>query len=125
MILSPWRQQRDDTIIMNILVLLSLLVPQAVLYHTATALSVIPTLSNHAPPWATLEERVYATGSGRRLQQQLEGDGNAHIKAKQRRFDSDDKIIRVKLYRDSAAWCPYCQRVWLLLEEERIPYHQA
>ena len=30
--------------------------------------------------------------------------------------------MRVTLYRDMAAWCPYCQKVWLLLEEKRIPY---
>ena len=29
---------------------------------------------------------------------------------------------RVKLYRDHASWCPYCQKIWLQLEEKRIPY---
>ena len=26
------------------------------------------------------------------------------------------------LYRDHHAWCPYCQKIWLWLEEQRIPY---
>ena len=26
------------------------------------------------------------------------------------------------LYRDHAAWCPYCQKVWMMLEEKQIPY---
>ena len=26
------------------------------------------------------------------------------------------------LYRDHHAWCPYCQKVWLFLEEMQIPY---
>eukprot|EP00633_Aureoumbra_lagunensis_P009768 CAMPEP_0197322712 /NCGR_PEP_ID=MMETSP0891-20130614/70063_1 /TAXON_ID=44058 ORGANISM="Aureoumbra lagunensis, Strain CCMP1510" /NCGR_SAMPLE_ID=MMETSP0891 /ASSEMBLY_ACC=CAM_ASM_000534 /LENGTH=475 /DNA_ID=CAMNT_0042815169 /DNA_START=1040 /DNA_END=2470 /DNA_ORIENTATION=+ len=28
----------------------------------------------------------------------------------------------LKLYRDSASWCPYCQKVWPLLEEKRVSY---
>lgn len=28
----------------------------------------------------------------------------------------------VTLYRDSAAWCPYCQKTWMALEETRVPY---
>ena len=30
--------------------------------------------------------------------------------------------VRVTLYRDSASWCPYCQKVWMTLEQKRIPY---
>ena len=26
------------------------------------------------------------------------------------------------MYRDTAAWCPYCEKVWLALEEKRVPY---
>jgi glutathione S-transferase len=29
---------------------------------------------------------------------------------------------RVTLYRDNHAWCPYCQKIWLWLEEKQIPY---
>jgi len=36
------------------------------------------------------------------------------------RFSESD--VRVTFYRDSASWCPYCQKVWLMLEEKGIPY---
>eukprot|EP00392_Amoebophrya_sp_AT5.2_P000055 g55.t1 len=29
---------------------------------------------------------------------------------------------KVVLFRDNHAWCPYCQKVWLFLEEKRVPY---
>jgi glutathione S-transferase len=38
-------------------------------------------------------------------------------------YDSDEeKDVRVTFFRDSASWCPYCQKVWMTLEEKRIPY---
>jgi len=30
--------------------------------------------------------------------------------------------INVTLFRDHHAWCPYCQKIWLYLEEHEIPY---
>ena len=41
--------------------------------------------------------------------------------ADRRLFDGDTEP-RVLLYRDSAAWCPYCQLVWIALEERRVSY---
>lgn len=26
------------------------------------------------------------------------------------------------LFRDHHAWCPYCQKIWLWLEEKKVPY---
>lgn len=52
------------------------------------------------------------------------GYGKASPLHKLRLFDesNDEKDVRVIFYRDSASWCPYCQKVWMALEEKRIPY---
>jgi len=41
-----------------------------------------------------------------------------------RLFDKSntEDSVRVTFYRDSASWCPYCQKVWITLEEKKIPY---
>jgi glutathione S-transferase len=39
-----------------------------------------------------------------------------------RLFGASEADVRVTLYRDKHAWCPYCQKIWLWLEEKRIPY---
>lgn len=39
-----------------------------------------------------------------------------------RLFNQPEENVRVTLYRDHHAWCPYCQKVWLWLEEKQIPY---
>jgi len=48
--------------------------------------------------------------------------GPASAQALLRLFGSEEAAVRVTLYRDHHAWCPYCQKVWLWLEERRIPY---
>ncbi len=80
-----------------------------------------------APSWDTLLSAAKETEMGIKLTAQKElrekGLGPTHTDNKVRLFGakSEDEI-RVVLYRDSAAWCPYCQKVWLLLEEKQIPF---
>ncbi|MFQ3613850.1 MAG: glutathione S-transferase family protein [Cyanobacteriota bacterium] len=49
-------------------------------------------------------------------------NGPTNAQARLRLFDHAEAEVRVTLYRDHHAWCPYCQKVWLWLEEKRIPY---
>ena len=49
-----------------------------------------------------------------------EGDNNPY--ALERFFGRAREQVRVTLYRDNHAWCPYCQKIWLWLEWKRIPY---
>ncbi|MFM8525756.1 MAG: glutathione S-transferase family protein [Cyanobacteriota bacterium] len=48
--------------------------------------------------------------------------GPTNAQADLRLFGQPESAVRVTLYRDHHAWCPYCQKVWLWLEERRIPY---
>ena len=49
-------------------------------------------------------------------------NGPTSSQAVLRLFGHSESDVRVTLYRDHHAWCPYCQKVWLLLEFQRIPY---
>eukprot|EP00877_Chromochloris_zofingiensis_P005299 jgi/Chrzof1/14770/Cz09g15160.t1 len=79
--------------------------------------------SDTAPSWDMLEQMV-------RAQEQEFGisymnpdleKGPTHPLSLKRTFGKSEPI-EVKLYRDHAGWCPYCQKVWLQLEEKQIPY---
>lgn len=48
--------------------------------------------------------------------------GPTNAQSKLRLFGQSESEVRVTLYRDNHAWCPYCQKVWLWLEEKQIPY---
>lgn len=64
--------------------------------------------------WEALQDQVKVFG------EQTESP-SVVAKATQRLFGYDMQPT-VTLYRDSAAWCPYCQKVWMALEEKEIPY---
>ncbi len=49
-------------------------------------------------------------------------NGPTNAQSRLRRFGQPESSIRVTLFRDHHAWCPYCQKIWLWLEEKRIPY---
>ena len=49
-------------------------------------------------------------------------NGSTNAQAHLRLFGQAETDVRVTLYRDKHAWCPYCQKVWLWLEEKQIPY---
>ncbi|MCU0569907.1 MAG: glutathione S-transferase family protein [Oculatellaceae cyanobacterium Prado106] len=49
-------------------------------------------------------------------------NGATNAQARLRLFGHPESAVRVTLYRDHHAWCPYCQKVWLWLEEKQIPY---
>lgn len=48
--------------------------------------------------------------------------GPASAQARWRPFGQPLEAVRVVLIRDHHAWCPYCQKIWLWLEEQRVPY---
>ena|GEM_PF-71017 len=79
------------------------------------ALSMISTPTPCAPlSWSELEELTNFQVDT------IHGATNAQ--ARLRLFGQSESAVRVTLYRDNHAWCPYCQKVWLWLEEKQIPY---
>jgi glutathione S-transferase len=49
-------------------------------------------------------------------------NGQTNSQSTLRLFTRSAAEVRVTLYRDNHAWCPYCQKIWLWLEEKQIPY---
>jgi glutathione S-transferase len=73
-----------------------------------TPSSATPLSWSELEPWAAAEpDRV---------------QGPTNAQAQLRLFGAPESAVRVTLYRDHHAWCPYCQKIWLWLEERRIPY---
>ncbi len=66
-------------------------------------------LEGSIPSWGELQARLTVIPTNR-----------PSAAATTRLFGSDTPVVT--LYRDSAAWCPYCQKVWIALEEKQIPY---
>ena len=83
-------------------------------------------MSSQLPGWEDLTTLAKGTLTGQRMESEAvlreKGEGLAHQDAKFRLFGSKGEP-RVTYYRDTAGWCPYCQKVWILLEVKKIPYN--
>eukprot|EP01031_Cornospumella_fuschlensis_P026502 gene26502-32026_t len=81
---------------------------------------------DNALSWLDLEKILASKESAEEKDNfalQQVGRGSTSSLAKIRLFDAEDGFDpEITLYRDSAAWCPYCEKVWLYLEEKRVPY---
>ena len=75
-----------------------------------------------APSWEDIGARL--PEKERSLQALRDsGRGPTDVAANLRLFDLPDGASpRVVLWRDQSAWCPYCHKVIMLLEEKRVPY---
>ncbi|MEL6501501.1 MAG: glutathione S-transferase [Cyanobacteria bacterium J06623_1] len=49
-------------------------------------------------------------------------NGQTNAQSTLRLFGQTEADVRVTLFRDNHAWCPYCQKIWLWLEEKQVPY---
>jgi len=79
------------------------------------AAPVMSAAASAAPAVSELATAVAATSTGQQLlaeeAERARGAGSAHTDAKLRLFGRTEADVRVTLYRDTAAWCPYCQKV--------------
>ncbi|KAL4535030.1 hypothetical protein Ndes2437B_g05782 [Nannochloris sp. 'desiccata'] len=76
---------------------------------------------NTAPSWEELQAMVDKQTKELGVEAQDLETGPSNPAALRRTFGQPGEP-RVKLYRDHAAWCPYCHKVVLQLEEKKIPY---
>lgn len=84
----------------------------------------LASMKDNASSWEELavELKSKQTPEERKFRTNLEnGQGLPSALATKRLFGGA-KEPRVTLYRDSAAWCPYCQKLWIALEEKKVPY---
>jgi glutathione S-transferase len=103
--------------------------PAAAAAAAAAPTTATTTFSDNAPTWDALRDLVQqqeaqhdlSDRGGSFLSPDLE-NGPPHPLALRRLFGAPENEVEIVLYRDHAAWCPYCEKVVLQLEEKRIPY---
>ena len=83
----------------------------------------IKELSRTAPSWDDLSKLLKKQQTKEEINFRAKlSNGEIHSPlASMRLFGSDTKP-RTTFYRDHASWCPYCQKVWIALEEKQVSY---
>lgn len=84
------------------------------------------TLPETVLDWEAISAACHDTETGKKLAAEEalreKGEGLPHVTSKLRLFGHAEEDVRVTLYRDHAGWCPYCQKLWMMLELKQIPY---
>jgi len=79
------------------------------------------------PLWSDLQQQASETAVGQALNDEIElrkqGRGSAHVHNTLRTFSDDatTEVPAITVFRDHAGWCPYCQKLMLLIEEKQVP----
>ena len=91
---------------------------------TYTSLSMSSVATTEVPTWSDLQSKSKETIVGKALEAEStlrkEGKGSAFVQNKLRKFQSDE-TPQITIFRDHAGWCPYCQKLMLLIEEKETP----
>ena len=97
--------------------------PLSSLAYTSLSMSSVAT-TTEVPSWSNLQSKSKETIVGKALEAESalrkEGKGSAFVQNKLRKFQSEE-TPQITIFRDHAGWCPYCQKLMLLIEEKETP----
>lgn len=92
-------------------------------FKAKTALR-MSTTATDVPTWADLQSQSKVTFAGKALEDEMalrkNGEGSAFVQNTLRTFQSEG-TPQITVFRDHAGWCPYCQKLMLLIEEKQTP----
>lgn len=85
------------------------------------------TSASSSSSWADLQSKSESTETGLKMKEQAEqrkeGKGEPHVDNLLHLYSAkSEDDVRLTLYRDHAAWCPYCQKTLLMLLIKRVPF---
>ncbi|AFY45795.1 glutathione S-transferase family protein [Nostoc sp. PCC 7107] len=78
-------------------------------------------IQNTLSTWEELLETARKNTSARRVKRPGQSPSTAPIPSSLHKLPPNTQPP-VLLYRDTNSWCPFCERVWFVLEEKEIPF---